>query len=139
MGLVPVSLIAAGTAAAIASGICELLISKFGADLRAPYYTGVGAGLVLALVGLPFAMKLAAIGVVTDDKGAFWTWWGAGLLLRLALVLILALIQMVCFSKFPAAALLSMSGVYLVGMFTEAAWLAKFLFGKDTFSKTMCL
>ncbi len=136
-GLVLVSLMAAGLSAALAAGICELgLIGKFGAEIRAPYFSGVGAGLVLALVGLPFAVKLAAIGAAPEATGGFWKWWGAGLLLRMALMLVLALTLMAVFAKFPAAALLPMSGVYLVGMFAEAAWLAKFLFGKDTFSKS---
>jgi len=135
-GLVFVSLLAAGLAAALAAGICEGLIGpmgKFGAEIRAPYYAGVGAGVVLALVGLPFAAKLAGIGAAPEANGGFWKWWGAGVLLRMALMLVLALTLMAVFVKSPAAALLPMSGVYLVGMFTEAAWLAKFLFGKDTF------
>lgn len=110
-----------GLAAMIAAA-AELLSCLGDTSLRAQVYAGGLAGLLPGLVGLPFAAKLAQI----KDAGArFWKWWVAGILTRLALLLLLAVVLGVCFPGRPAAALLSLAVVYLIGMFSEVAWLAK--------------
>jgi hypothetical protein len=47
------------------------------------------------------------------------------MLARLALMVCLAAVLALLFPANPAAALLSMGVVYLIGMFSEAAWVAK--------------
>jgi hypothetical protein len=135
-GLVLASVIAAFVAAAIAAGVAEFLNAKWGGGFRAPFYAGIGSGLVLAMVGLPFAIKIASIGGDGKNSG-FWMWWGTGLLTRLVLMAGFALGLDAGFSNAPAAALLPMVGVYLAGMFCESAWVAKILFRTDTISKTL--
>ena len=100
----------------------ELLACLGGVSLRAQVYAGGLAGLLLGLAGLPFAAKLARI---KDAGPRFWKWWVAGILSRLALLLLLAVLLGLWFRGGPAAALLSMAVVYLIGMFSEVAWLAK--------------
>ena len=133
------SVIAALGSGLIAAGIAEFLNAKWGGGFREPFYAGIGSGVMLALVGLPFAIKIATFGNSADNSDAFWKWWGVGLLTRLALMAVFALTLAAWFKSTPEPALLSMVGVYLVGMFVEAAFVARLLFGKDTFSKTICL
>ncbi|MFH0939191.1 MAG: hypothetical protein V1899_07920 [Planctomycetota bacterium] len=122
-----VGLLALGGLLAAAAEIMARLLD---CGLRVPIYAGGAAGLLLVVVGLPFAAKLT--GVATSDDASFWKWWGTGLLTRMILLLILALALAAYFSERRAAALLSMISVYLIGMFVEAAWLAKRFFSNSS-------
>jgi len=108
--------------AALIAAAAELLARLGDASLRMQVYAGGSAGVLLGVAGLPFAAKLARL----EDAGArFWKWWVAGVLTRLALLLLLAVFLGVWFPAGPAVALLSMAAVYLICMFSEVAWLAK--------------
>jgi hypothetical protein len=100
-------------------------------EMRVPIYAGGAAGLIAAGVGLAFAVKIARLDLAADKNGAFWKWWGGGMMARFGLVATLGLILMAVFPKQPAAALFSMMGVYLLGMFAESAWLAQVFFKAD--------
>jgi hypothetical protein len=138
-GLAAVGMLASGLAAVIAIVVAEFMNAR-GVE-RTAYYGGIAAGGVLAAVGIPFAAKLGGIGGKQDAGAAFWKWWGAGMIIRMALLLIFAFTLMALFREHPAVALLTMGGVYMAGMFAEAAWVAKTLFKmnsstpKDTGSK----
>jgi hypothetical protein len=124
----PLLLVGGGFAglAALTAGAAEILGRLGHEGLREQVYAGGLAGLFLALAGVPFAAKLARI---KDAGTRFWKWWGAGVLVRLLLLLVLAVALGVMFPEGPAGALLSMAVLYLIGMFSEAAWLAKRLVG----------
>ena len=124
----PLLLVCGGLAglAALIAVAAESLACLWDAGLGTQVYAGGLAGLLLVLAGVPFAAKLARI----KEAGArFWKWWGAGVLVRLVLLLVLAVALGVLFPEGPAGALLSMAVLYLIGMFAEAAWLAKRLVG----------
>lgn len=123
----PLFLVCGGLAglAVLTAGTAELVGRCWGESLRAQIYAGGLAGMLLGLAGLPFAAKLARL---KDAGVSFWRWWGGGILARLLLLLVLAVVLGLLFPAGPAAALLSMGVVYLIGIFTEAAWLARRLF-----------
>lgn len=125
------ALLGFGLLAAGVAGAAEGLSRAFGAELRVPIYAGGCAGILLGLVGIPFAVKLAGIAGAKDESGAFWRWWGLGMLSRLGLMLVLALSLAAAFDKQAMPALLSMVAAYLVGMFAEAGWLAKLFIAGD--------
>ena len=122
-----VNLLALGCLLTVAAEIMAQWIDR---DLRVPIYAGGASGLLLVVAGLPFAAKLTKVAASAD--ALFWKWWGTGLLIRMVLLLILALVLTNYFLEQRAAALLSMIGVYLVGMFVEAAWLAKSFFSVNS-------
>jgi hypothetical protein len=107
-------------------GACKAVITFVGPDALEPYFAGVGAGAVLVLVGLPFAIKLARIG--SNSGTQFWMWWCVGLILRLVLLLSFAFGLAFVYRNHPAVALLPMTGVYVTGMFAEMGWVARVLF-----------
>lgn len=123
-----------GGAVLCAGGVwaaAEVLAAREGESIRGCIYAGGAAGGALALAGLPFALILVRIGGAhgsRDDDAAFWKWWGGGLLLRMALLGVLAYGLHTWYGPggFPAAGL-TMIAVYLVGLFSEVAWLARVL------------
>ncbi len=107
------------------TAVCaEALGRLISPDLRIQIYAGGAGGIVISAVGFAVALKLTRLGRGASDA-AFWKWWGGGMLVRMFLLLGLALILAVLFEGRPAAALLALAGVYLVGMFGEAFWLSK--------------
>ena len=142
-GLAAVGMLASGIAAVIAIVVAEVMSARNGGVGRAGFYGGIAAGGLLAVVGIPFAAKAGSIGGDPDAGAAFWKWWGAGVLARMALLMIFIFALMALFADQPAAALLTMAGVYMAGLFAESAWLARALFRfnstdakhKDTGSK----
>jgi hypothetical protein len=123
IGLLLTAVLAVGLVVAGAEGVSAWLDQ----DLRIPVYIGGAVGLLLTALGIPFVRKLSRIGL-GDTSGAFWKWWGAGLLVRLAVMLTAGVGLGLAFRDRHVAVLLSMVGVYLIGMFAEAAWLARLLF-----------
>jgi len=119
----------------LAAAVAEGVGAWVGSEYRHPIYAGGAAGVLLTLLGLPFALKLARLGETKDSSGKFWAWWGAGLLMRLFLLLGLALLLNATFREQPVAALLALLGSYLIGMFAEAGWLAAKLIAVDTIEK----
>jgi hypothetical protein len=117
---------------ALLVGATEVVVKFWGGALRLPMYCGGMAGLVLGVVAIPFLLQLKAMAGVKDASGAFWKWWGAGLLLRMVILLGMALGLMSWFRQQSTAALLSLLAVYLIGMFVEAAWLASVFIQSDT-------
>jgi hypothetical protein len=101
-----------------------------GSDVRVAVYAGGIAGIVLALIGLPFSWKLSGMAGDQSNSAAFWKWWGASFLSRLAALLVFGVILGIAFNPQLRAALLSMSVIYLIGMFAEASWLATKFFKK---------
>jgi hypothetical protein len=106
----------------------ELLGAHYDPAARMPAYVGGAAGLAAAGLGLIFALKLARLDLSKDTDGAFWKWWGGGMLARFFLIGALGLILSRVFEKQAAAALLTMMAVYLMGLFAETAWLAQIFF-----------
>ena len=127
-GLVAVGLISTAIAAGVCIVVAEVLGHKFGDVVRSGCYWGTAAGGALALIGLPFAIKMAAFGKEADKGGMFWIWWGAGMLVRLILLVVLSLALLAVYLEQSIAPLLCMTGVYLVGMMSESAWVARTLF-----------
>ena len=135
-GLVAVGLISSGVAAGLSIIAAEVLGHKFGDVVRSGCYWGTAAGVVLALVGLPFAIKMASFGKQPDKGGMFWIWWGVGMIARLMLLVALSLALLATYLEQSMAPLLSMMGVYLVGMLAESAWVARLLFAAHTNENT---
>ena len=120
----PVTLLCFGLAglAVVTAAVAEVLARCGAEHPRCPIYAGGLAGIALGLAGVPFAAKLARM---REPGGAFWKWWGGGLLARLFLMLALAMVLGVLFHEQAAAPLLTMGAVYVVAMLGEAAWLAR--------------
>jgi hypothetical protein len=124
----PIGLICGG-----AAGLAGLVVATaeiLGGAMRIPVYAGGIAGLVAGAVGLVFAIKLARLDL-KEESNAFWKWWGGGMLVRLVLIGTLGIALSAEFKEQPAAALLTMMGVYLLSMFAESAWLAQIFFNAD--------
>lgn len=106
----------------------ELLAPRYGDGIKLAIYQGGIAGGVLGLIGLPFAIVLSRIGKGGTNDARFWTWWGSGFLLRLALLGVASkVLDAVCATEFHTAASMTMAALYLIGMFSEMAWLASVL------------
>jgi hypothetical protein len=116
-------------------GAIALLFVGPGGDesLGACIYAGGAAGGILVLAGLPFAVVLSRIhGGDAKSDARFWTWWGSGLLLRMTLLGGMAFgLKRWYGPEHYTAATMSMMAVYLVGMFSEVAWLATVLSKSD--------
>lgn len=106
--------------AGLVAGVAEL-----SGAWRAAVYAGGGAELVVCLVGLCCAAKLAGLPVQPGNDSRFWAWWGGGMLARLALGLGAALAFKLFFRNDFMPALLALAGTYLAGLLVETAWLAQ--------------
>jgi len=109
-------------------GSAEVLERAYAPGLRVPVYVGGMAGLVLALLGMLIALRLARFASSGAEDQGFWKWWGGGLLLRFVLGGIAGVVLMGL--KLGPPALLTMAAVYLAGMFVETALLAQMFFLK---------
>jgi hypothetical protein len=113
------------------------------AGLRGAVYAGGLGGILLSVAGFAVVLKLARI---PAQDPAFWKWWGGGMLLRLALLGVLAAALMVMFTgtdelapngrgehiRGTTGALLALAVVYLAGMFSESIWLYRRLLKNGT-------
>jgi hypothetical protein len=121
----------AGTAGVLAAA--ELLSAGGDAQLRSCIHAGGAAGGLLAVSVLPFALAVSRIrGGDAQSDARFWTWWGGGLLVRLALLGGLAFgLRAWCGAEHFQAASMTMMAVYLAAMFAEVGWLATVLAKSD--------
>ena len=117
----------------IVSGLVAAAAEMLGAwcdqAMKLPVYAGGAAGIILGAAGLPFARKLSSL--QRGENVSFWRWWGAGILTRMLLAMVFAAVLANRYKEQMAAALFSMSAVYLTGMFGETAYLATVFFESD--------
>ena len=98
---------------------------------RTEIYCGAAGGALVGLVGILFGARIAAKhrAAKTRKDGAWdvWALWGVGMLARLALLGVLALVFWKGLALDLPPAMLSLAAVYLVLLFWEAAWLHRIL------------
>lgn len=108
----------------------ESLAWGIGCGVRTAVYLGGIAGLLLAAVGLPFAIALSGLAKTSGSEKRFWHCWGTGLLVRLALLVTFACGLAWQQPEHFGVALLSMMALYLPMMLAEAVWTARILEAK---------
>jgi hypothetical protein len=116
--------------AGLVAGVSEVMGAWLGAAARISSYLGGAAGLLIVLAGIPFMVKLGSISL-RKDGAHFWGWWGAGALVRVALLVPLAIVLAFKLSDTALVALMVMAGVYLLGMFAESAYVAWLCFAQN--------